>query len=795
MKMIKNFSIFLLLESILKADDDVINILNKIKDNSIIANDLLHLINKDIKTNTNYYKLINGKNDEINFINNSQVDRLIAANEDPFQKSKNGMKIGRLARQVLELNGSKVSDVELNKFVDYWKAAIDGKDIKEENFAFVKGEQIQYWYNYNQYLEKSGTLGNSCMRDPSKSSYLNIYSNNPEVCCLLILKKENKLIARALVWKLKNPVNGFDYYLDRIYTINDSDVNVVTDIYIEWLRKNNTIKDFKKENLLCYTTLDFRATKIDVKLNKWKFDYYPYMDSFIFFKIKEGELTNKVEDDEKKLPMWYLQGQYGKPSSYNEWRYIKSEDEFYHDDDLIKLGDNYELKSNYIKDYRYEWIKKDEAIESDYGWIKKANLITIDGKTGPKEDIITIGDSYKEVVEEVEDIDYDNNYRRVSDIERYYDYLDRSGMGKYGDKMDYLKRMLQDGRYQTKKTKSVTKYEVKNKKLVFKRYIKIDDYIYIDSTSCYIKKDSMYFYIDTNEWKNIEDLKEDESIRVYKKYPFNPSYKHRIDYGEYTGYDIKNFNINGVIKDIDIKYYGFYNRSNGYSFDVTGGDIVYCSKNYLYNVFKIFPIETIKKQNFDKKIENDIIKLLKSNQDYKKSLKKYESIKDKEIIQFSIEDVMSDVFITIDKIFFSYIIWIQKYGYNYVNDWNCNPEDLVLPLFISGMRVRYNLSTSAVFDLANELCPFLREYDAYHLLNRTLYNEFGHYFNRNSEGSLGFLDEIDYDVCNVLDDKNFFRGVFKKNYKKYVDRLTILLKENPKFKDLKRKKKSDGTTP
>jgi len=791
--MIKNFNIFLLLESILKADDDVINILNKIKDNSIIANDLLHLINKDIKTNTNYYKLINGKNDELNFINNSQVDRLLAANEDPFQKAKNGMKIGRLARQVLEFNGSKISDVELNKFVDLWKAAIDGKDIKEENFAFVKGEDIKHWYNYEQYLEQSGTLGNSCMRDPSKSWFLNIYSNNPEVCSLLILKKDNKLIARALVWKLKKPVNGFDYYLDRIYTINDSDVNVVTDIYIDWLRKNNSIKDFKREDTLCYTTLDFRTTKVEVVLKRWHFEKYPYMDSFVFFKIREGELTNKIDDGDKdKFPMWFLQGQYGKPSEYNQWRYIKSEDEFYHDDDLIKIStDTYELKSNYIKDYRDEWIKKDEAIESDYGWIKKANLITIDGKTGPKEDTITIGDSYKEVVEEVE---YDDDYTSYRDPRDY-----RDDYGRYGKDMDYydFRRMTgKDQYYRTKR--KVTKYEVKNKKLVFKRYIKIDDYIYIDSISCYIKKDSMYYYIDTNEWKNIEDLKEDESIRVYKKYPFNPSYKHRIDYGEYTGYDIKNFNINGVIKDIDIKYYGFYTRSNGYSFDVTGGDIVYCSKNYLYNVFKIFPIETIKKQNFDKKIENDIIKLLKSNQDYKKSLKKYESIKDKEIIQFSIEDAMSDVFITIDKIFFTYIIWLQKYNYDYVSNWDCNPEDLILPLFISGMRVRYNLSISAIFDLSNELCPFLREHDAFRPLNRTLYNEFAHYFNRNTSDLPRFLDEIDDKVCNDFsDDKELFEEYFKKNYKNYVDKLTTILKANPKFKDLNRKSNGtigDGTT-
>lgn len=799
--MIKNFSIFLLLESILKADDDVINILNKIKDNSIIANDLLHLINKDIKTNTNYYKLINGKNDEINFINNSQVDRLIAANEDPFQKSKNGMKIGRLARQVLELNGSKVSDVELNKFVDLWKAAIDGKDIKEENFAFVKGEDIKYWYNLNQYLEQSGTLGNSCMRDPNKSSFLNIYSNNPEVCSLLILKKDNKLIARALVWKLIKPVDGFDYYLDRIYTINDSDVNVVTDIYIDWLRKNNSIKDFKRENLLCYTTLDFRATKIDVKLNKWKFDYYPYMDSFIFFKIKEGELTNKVEDDEKKLPMWYLQGQYGKPSSYNEWRYIKSEDEFYSDDDLIKLGDNYELKSNYLLDYNNDYIKKSEAVKSDYGWIKKDSLISINGKTGPKEDTINIGDSYKEVVEEVveevEDIDYDNNYRRASDIERYYDYLDRSG-SKYGDKMDYLKRMLQDVRYQTKKTKSVTKYEVENKRLAFRKFLEMDNYVFIDKTYCYIKKDSLYFYVDSNKWENIDKLKSDESIRVYKTNNFRPTYKHRIDYGEYVGFNIKDFNVSSPIKDINIEYLGFSIRDIPYTFEKnTNEDVMYCSKDYLENLFKIFPIDTIQKGNFftDKKLEKNVIKILKNNSDYKKSLKIYESIKDKEIIQFSMEVSMKNILDSIYRIFFGYFRYLKKYStHDYIHNWNCNPEDLILPLFILGTRIKYNLSSDTITDLFYELCPYLKGKEAFYPMNRILYNEFSHYFEENRYNSLPFFYEIEEKVRSVLErDKDIFEQNFKKNYQKYVDELTTKIKLNSNFKDLDRK--PEGSKP
>lgn len=803
--MIKKFNIFLLLESILKADDDVISILNKIKDNSLVANELLHLINKDIKTNTNYYKLITGKNDELNFINNSQVDRLLTANEDPFLKAKNAMKIGRLARQVLDLNGSKISDVELNKFVDYWKAAIDGKDIKEENFAFVKEKDIQHWYDYNQYLGQGGTLGNSCMRDPSKSTYLNIYSNNPEVCCLLILKEKDKLIARALVWKLIKPVNGFDYYLDRIYTINDSDVNVVIDIYIDWLRKNNTIKDFKKENVLCYKTLDFRDTKIEVKLKKWKFEFYPYMDSFIFFKINNGELTNKVDEDEKsKYPMWYLQGQYGKPSSYNGWRYLKNENEFFNEDDLIKLGENnYELKSNYLLDYNGHYIKKDEAVKSDYGWIKKESLIEINGKTGPKQDTVTIGDSYKEVVEEIEDTSYgrDDYYRKG-----YYDYLDKSGsmrgIDKYGkgrDYYDYIMRMNNADRYyKTKRTKSVTKYEVENKRLAFKKFIELDNYVYIENTSCYIKKDSLYFYVDSNTWQNLDKLKSNESIQVYHNDNFRPNYRHRIDYGEYVGFNIKDFNITGYIKDINIEYLGFSIRDRPYTFEKnTKEDVMYCSKDYLESLFKMFPIDTIQKGNFftDKKLEKNVIKTLKSNPDYQKSLKIYESIKDKEIIQFSMEVSMKSILDSVYRIFFGYLRYLKSYStHDYINNWNCNPEDLILPLFILGTRLKYNLSSDIITELFYELCPYLKDKEAFYPMYRILSNEFGHYFDENKHNSLSFFYEIEEKVRNVLErDKDIFEEYFKKNYKKYADDLTIKVKENSNFKGLERK--SVGSDP
>ena len=91
----------------------------------------------------------------------------------------------------------------------------------------VQGESIAYWYNYKNYLDRSGSLGNSCMSNVD-DEYFDIYMSNSDVCKLLILKSQenpNKIVGRALLWTL----TGGEKYLDRIYTIKDSDIELFKD--------------------------------------------------------------------------------------------------------------------------------------------------------------------------------------------------------------------------------------------------------------------------------------------------------------------------------------------------------------------------------------------------------------------------------------------------------------------------------------------------------------------------------------------------------------------------------------
>ena len=88
---------------------------------------------------------------------------------------------------------------EIEKFVNLLKSAMDSKP----HFELWSGKQIYDAYLTENYLKRNyGTLGSSCMNN---KNYVGLYADNPEVCSILVLKDVDKILGRALVWKL-NPV-------------------------------------------------------------------------------------------------------------------------------------------------------------------------------------------------------------------------------------------------------------------------------------------------------------------------------------------------------------------------------------------------------------------------------------------------------------------------------------------------------------------------------------------------------------------------------------------------------------
>ncbi len=386
-----DFRYFSLLESLLKIDKDLHLIISKLSDKDPVAKMLLSLINQDITTNVNYLKP-SDKNDDVKFVNDTQVKRFLDAGQDPFDRASNSAKIGRTVRQILTANKIAVTDQQIEKFVNSYKNAWD-KNFKKasEGIHLVSGEDIRNWYLEDKYVPGGGQLNSSCMRYDSTQEFLNIYTENPEVCQLVILVDDkNRLLGRALLWKLVSGVNKYGYYLDRVYTRFDSDVEKFADWYKDFIKA--TDDDFKAHFV-------GKTNDCKVQLKKWKFKLYPYMDTLSILDYDSGILGTWQIEDRSKL-QYHIQNTSGHPNvPGHEWsehyqRWLDSNECVW-----ISGKDDYFLKSDCVRDYKNDLIHKDYAVYSDYykAYIDSENSQELEGfGLVDSNDILNVYDSVDE---------------------------------------------------------------------------------------------------------------------------------------------------------------------------------------------------------------------------------------------------------------------------------------------------------------------------------------------------------------------------------------------------------------
>ena len=346
--------------------DEFRKLLDKVSKNNKYAKFLLSA--EDSNQITDIYTLVDitDKNDTISFI---QVNRILRTNPDTktypnddvyflqrnitndksnefWNKGRTEISIGRwLRRIVTEVYKSSITDADIETFVNQYKAAIDGDDLN--NFELVSGEDIKKWYHENNYRETRGQLGNSCMRYNSCQSFLDIYVKSPEVCQLLILKSEDdkdKITGRALIWKLTNG----SYYMDRIYTINDSDKLLFHDFFEKWMIKNS------------YSVSD---ENLEVKLGDHTYSKYPYMDTFIVY----NPTTKILSEDEDLWPgQGYIklqdtQGGFEREDGiWSEWysEHISREDSIW----CANINSYVYTEDATYLDYKDEWVYPDDSI-------------------------------------------------------------------------------------------------------------------------------------------------------------------------------------------------------------------------------------------------------------------------------------------------------------------------------------------------------------------------------------------------------------------------------------------------
>jgi hypothetical protein len=166
------------------------------------------------------------------------------------------------------------------------------KQEVDPEVELVSGDKIAYWYDIKNYNPGyGGTLRNSCMASVP-SGYFDIYTKNTEVCRLAILKNGDKLIARALVWKVESD-SSIQYYMDRIYYTKD--------------HYRNILKDYAKEQgwgiYDSFEVIDFSgkliSSKMKVKVNNVKYEQFPYMDTFRRYDYTKGYLYNDSDRNKR----------------------------------------------------------------------------------------------------------------------------------------------------------------------------------------------------------------------------------------------------------------------------------------------------------------------------------------------------------------------------------------------------------------------------------------------------------------------------------------------------------------
>jgi hypothetical protein len=200
--------------------------------------------------------------------------------ETPWIKNRQPIRIGRGIKALTTALGFKFTDAEVEDFVNKWKASFDIINDIFRNFELVKGDLIAHWYDSDNYEEgvKKGQLGSSCMA-MKPTYYFDIYSKNPEVCSLLILKSDKNpelIVGRAIVWTIE-PMNIT--FMDRVYTHEDNQIYLFKEYAKSkgWHYKRNN--DSSSEIEMVGPDGSRNHPSLAVKIKPLNYRYYPYVDS------------------------------------------------------------------------------------------------------------------------------------------------------------------------------------------------------------------------------------------------------------------------------------------------------------------------------------------------------------------------------------------------------------------------------------------------------------------------------------------------------------------------------------
>ena len=210
-----------------------------------ISVELINLIQKDCVVS---YIGMGNQKDTFTFITADKLleDKFLSIDLNSFynklknykiEKNISEIKVGRFIRKLF---GNKFSDVDIDIFVQKWKAYFSETDLQ---FKILDNEYIPWAYssrNYTQLGKFNSSLMSSCMNDVSFIKFYTEQCSKNVKVIVLVNKidendfKKNHVFGRALLWELSNG----EKFMDRIY-------NVFPENYIQF-------ENYAKENKIIY---------------------------------------------------------------------------------------------------------------------------------------------------------------------------------------------------------------------------------------------------------------------------------------------------------------------------------------------------------------------------------------------------------------------------------------------------------------------------------------------------------------------------------------------------------------
>ena len=259
-----SFQLNQILESLVQLDNQVVDMLHKI--DHPISFEVLNMIdNKNfIDTQTDLKDIsviyLSEQPDEINY---KRKNREL----NPSDK----MKIGKFIKKI----NNDYNPTDIEKFVTLYKSIYLEK---KSDPIIVRGEDLRKAFLIKNIAAEVGDYATNCMRYESTQKFLDILvENSDKISAVILMNEDGKILSRSLLW---NTDDG-SIVMDRVYAVDPGWKRVLHN----WANRQGYYyrakDDTKPFNSDIFIHKGIQVVKeFSIKLKKFNFDTYPYLDTF-----------------------------------------------------------------------------------------------------------------------------------------------------------------------------------------------------------------------------------------------------------------------------------------------------------------------------------------------------------------------------------------------------------------------------------------------------------------------------------------------------------------------------------